>query len=65
MSRINEIINGKRGITVDAAIRFAKVLTMSEGFWLNLQSAYDRACALEARGDEYARLKPLPKAKAA
>lgn len=61
VSRINEIINGKRGVTVDAAIRFARVLGMSEGFWLNLQAAYDRVCALETRGAEYARLKPLPK----
>ncbi|MES2595311.1 MAG: HigA family addiction module antitoxin [Verrucomicrobiota bacterium] len=61
VSRISEIIHGKRGITMDAAIRFARVLDMSEGFWLNLQSAYERACALEERGKEYARLKPLPK----
>ncbi len=65
VSRISEIIHGKRGITMDAAIRFAKVLGMPESFWLNLQAAYDRACALETRGDEYARLKPLPKPAAA
>lgn len=61
VSRINEIINGKRGVTMDAAIRFARVLDMSEGFWLNLQAAFERACAFEERGPEYARLKPLPK----
>jgi len=60
VSRINEIVNGKRGITMDAVIRFAKVLGTSEGFWINLQAAYDRAVALEARAAEYARLKTLP-----
>ena len=60
VSRINEIINGKRGITMDAAIRFGKALSMSDGFWLNLQAAFDRACALEAKAAEYAKLKPLP-----
>lgn len=59
VSRISEIVRGRRGVTMDAAIRFARVLGMSEGFWLNLQAAYDRACALEVRGEEYARLRPL------
>ncbi len=60
VSRINEIINGKRGITMDAVIRFAKVLGTSEGFWINLQAAYDRAVAVETKAAEYAHLKTLP-----
>jgi len=60
VSRINDIIKGRRGLTMDAVLRFAKVLGTSEGFWLNLQAAYDRAEALEAKAAEYAQLKPLP-----
>ena len=60
VSRINEIINGKRSMTIDAVIRFAKVLGTSEGFWINLQTSYDRAVAVEAKAAEYARLKTLP-----
>ncbi len=65
VSRINEILNGKRSITMDAVIRFAKVLGTSEGFWINLQAAYDRAVAVEAKAAEYARLKTLPLPEAA
>ena len=39
--RINEIINGKRGITADTALRLEKLLGMEAQFWLNLQQAWD------------------------
>jgi len=39
--RVNEIINGKRGITPSTALRLAKVFEMSEDFWLNLQLRWD------------------------
>jgi antitoxin HigA-1 len=60
VSRINDIIKGRRGITVDAAIRFARALGMSEGFWINAQTTYERCCAQEEKGAEYAVIKPLP-----
>lgn len=60
VSRINDIINQRRGITVDAAIRFGRALGMTEDFWLNLQTNYERACAMQAKGSEYAKIKPLP-----
>lgn len=40
-SRLSEIINGKRGITADTALRLAKYFGTSAQFWLNLQSHYD------------------------
>lgn len=40
--RLNEIVNGKRGITTDTAMRLARVLGPSAGFWLNAQYAVDR-----------------------
>lgn len=39
--RINEIINGRRGITPSTALRLAKFFNMSEGFWMNLQLRWD------------------------
>ena len=39
--RINEIVQGKRGISADTALRLARYFGMSERFWINLQSHYD------------------------
>ncbi len=39
--RINEIVNGRRGITPSTALRLAKFFGMSEGFWMNLQFRWD------------------------
>ena len=41
MNRISEIVNGKRAITVDTAMRLARYFGTSPQYWLNLQSAYD------------------------
>ena len=35
--RVNEIVNGRRGITPGTALRLAKFFGNSEGFWMNLQ----------------------------
>lgn len=40
-ARVNEIINGKRGVTADSAISFSEAFGMRSDFWLNLQMAYD------------------------
>jgi antitoxin HigA-1 len=39
--RVNEIINGKRGITPGTALRLAKFFNISSDFWLNLQIRWD------------------------
>ena len=39
--RINEIVQGKRGISADTALRLSKALGTSAGFWMNLQSRFD------------------------
>ena len=39
--RINEIINGRRGITPSTALRLARFFDMSADFWLNLQLRWD------------------------
>ena len=41
LRRINEIVHGKRGITADTALRFAKYFGTSAEFWSDLQSHYE------------------------
>ena len=38
---INELVNQKRGITVEMAIRLAKFFSTTPQLWLNLQNNYD------------------------
>lgn len=40
-NRISEIVNGKRGITADTALRLEQYFGVEAQFWLNLQSEYD------------------------
>jgi antitoxin HigA-1 len=46
--RINEIVQGKRSITADTALRLAKFFSMEAQFWMNLQSHYDLEIAKDA-----------------
>ena len=39
--RVNEIVKGKRAITVDTAIRLGLFFGMSSDFWLGLQTDYE------------------------
>lgn len=41
VGRINDIINGKRAITTDTALRLAIYFKTTPEFWLNLQSRFD------------------------
>ncbi len=46
--RINEIVQGKRSITADTALRLGKFFDMEAQFWMNLQSHYDLEVAKDA-----------------
>lgn len=41
LQRINQIVLGKRAITVDTALRLAKYFGTTPELWLNLQARYD------------------------
>jgi addiction module HigA family antidote len=43
--RITDILNGKRGISPDTALRLGRYFGNSARFWLNLQTAYELALA--------------------
>lgn len=40
-SRISDIVNGRRPITADTALRLSLYFKMDARFWLNLQTEYD------------------------
>jgi len=41
VGRVNDIVQGKRAITPDTALRLAVYFNMTPEFWINLQSHYD------------------------
>jgi addiction module HigA family antidote len=49
-NRITEILNGRRSITGDTALRLAHFFGTSAEFWLNLQSLYDIRIARRKSG---------------
>ena len=57
-TRISEILKGRRRITADSALRFAKYFGNSPKFWLGLQDDYD----LEEEGiNKKSELDEIPK----
>jgi len=57
--RVNEIINGKRGITPSTALRLAKFFDMSEDFWLNMQLRWDLYRAKQKELKEIQSIQPF------
>jgi len=49
VQRINEIVNGKRGITPETAWLFAAAFGTTPEFWMNLQAVHDLACSRPTR----------------
>jgi len=50
--RINEIVNKKRSITADTALRLAKFFGNSAEFWMNLQNKFDLETARDALAEK-------------
>ncbi|MFI5402874.1 MAG: HigA family addiction module antitoxin [Planctomycetota bacterium] len=53
--RVSLIVNGKRGITADTALRLAKYFRVSAELWMGLQSDYDLRVAQRRAGVEIER----------
>lgn len=47
LNRLNEIVLGKRGITADTALRFARFLKTSPQLWMRLQADWDLHQAMQ------------------
>jgi addiction module HigA family antidote len=57
-NRIAEIVNNRRRITADTAVRFGLFFGNSAEFWMNLQAHHDLKLARKSiRADEAARIK--------
>jgi addiction module HigA family antidote len=57
--RIVEILNRKRGISADTALRLARYIGTSAQFWMNLQGQYDLSVAQQESGKSIeARVQP-------
>ncbi len=64
-SRISELVNGRRPITADTALRLGIFFGMEPRFWLNLQSEYDmRVADRELRAKLTPRIRVLQSATA-
>lgn len=56
--RINDIINGRRGITPSTALRLAKFFDMSADFWLNVQLRWDLYFAQKKESPQLEQIHP-------
>ena len=54
-NRIGAILNARRGITADTALRLARFFGTTPEFWLNLQQSHDLKLALRAQGGRIAK----------
>ena len=62
--RVNELVNGKRGITPSTALRLARFFGMSPDFWLNLQLRWDLYKVQQAEKDDIDRIEVFAKRSA-
>ena len=62
--RITDILNARRAITADTAVRLGRYVGNSAQFWLSLQVQYDIAVVERDRGEEIANRVRPPRAAA-
>ena len=58
--RINELVNGRRGMTPSTALRLAKYFGVSADFWMNLQLRWDLYHAQQSEAKELVVIQPYP-----
>jgi antitoxin HigA-1 len=60
VTRMNDIVGGKRAVTADRALRLARFFGTTPQFWMNLQANYELELAEDAKGAEIAdRIRPF------
>jgi addiction module HigA family antidote len=57
-ARVNEIANGRRGITADTALRLARYFGTDARSWMNLQQNYELECAERELGGALSAIRP-------
>jgi antitoxin HigA-1 len=55
VTRMSEIVNGRRSITADTALRLAQYFGTTPELWINLQGAYDLDVATRASAEQIKR----------
>jgi len=63
-ARINEIINGKRGMTANTALRLARYFGTTPDVWMNLQQRFELETAQRALHDTLKRIRPAAMGRA-
>ena len=56
--RIGDIVGGKRAITAGTDLRLCRFFSLSNGYWLRAQAAYDTEVAEEALAKTLAKIRP-------
>jgi addiction module HigA family antidote len=54
VTRVNDIVRGRRAINADTALRLGRYFGTTPQFWMNLQANYDLEMAQDSRGPEIA-----------
>jgi addiction module HigA family antidote len=57
--RVNDIVNGRRGITPRTALRLAKYFNTSSDFWMNIQLRWEMYFAQQEESGELKTIHPL------
>jgi len=57
--RVNELVNGKRGVTPSTALRLARYFGNSPGFWLSMQQRWDLYQAEKLEAGELKRIESV------
>ena len=55
VTRVSEIVNGRRSLTADTSLRLSRYFGTTPDFWMNLQTAYDLEVARRASAVQIAR----------
>ncbi|MCJ7658929.1 MAG: HigA family addiction module antitoxin [Anaerolineales bacterium] len=56
--RVNELVNGKRGVTTSTALRLAKFFNTSPDSWMNLQQCWDLYRAQQSEAGQLELIQP-------
>ncbi len=63
--RIGAIVSGKRSVTADTDLRLCKFFSLSNGYWLRAQAAFDTEIAEDELAAELAVIRPWQETKLA
>lgn len=61
VTRVTEILRGRRGISGDTALRLARYFEVNADFWMNLQKLYELDLARREIDAELAAIVPRPR----